>query len=141
MIVREFKKFLKGKKSNSGFNGASAKKDESNYFAGVASYQEAERYKSSDESKDESNEEYIGYNNLKYTFDKLCKMNIKVQKSNFSLLTIVISLEGERDDVIKELKETNSKQEKEIADCMARMKLMKEEIEQKIKVVGYLKDV
>ncbi|KAL5787752.1 hypothetical protein ACOSP7_004701 [Xanthoceras sorbifolium] len=127
MFVREFTKFLKGKESDNGFNGANAKKDESNCFAGVASFQEAERYSSSDESQDESEEE---------------STNIKVQKSNSSLLTIVKSLEDERDDAIKiseELKETNSKQEKEIADCMEMMKLTKEEIEQKEKSLEILR--
>ncbi|KAL5745742.1 hypothetical protein ACOSP7_026888 [Xanthoceras sorbifolium] len=123
---------------------ANAKKDVSNCFAGVASYQEAERYSSSDESEDELEDEFeaksVGYYDLKDAFDKLYKMNIKVQKSNSSLSTIVKSLKGERDDTIKELKKTNSKQEKEIADCMERMKLMKEEIEQKKEVVGDLED-
>ncbi|KAL5756632.1 hypothetical protein ACOSQ2_021378 [Xanthoceras sorbifolium] len=133
MIVKEFKKFLKRKKSNSGFNGANAKKAESNCFADVASYQEAERYNFSDESEDESKEESVGYKDIKDTFDKLYKMNIKVQKLNSSILTTVKSIEDKRDDAIKELKETNSKQEKKIMDCMERMKLMKEEIEQKEK--------
>ncbi|KAL5855039.1 hypothetical protein ACOSQ4_004841 [Xanthoceras sorbifolium] len=124
MIVSEFKMFLKGKKSNNGFNGANAKKDESNCFAGVTSYQEDERY---------NNKKSVGYSNIKDTFNKLYKMNIKVQKSTSSLLTTIKSLEGERDDAIKELKETNSKQEKKIANCMERMKLIKEEIEQKEK--------
>ncbi|KAL5751858.1 hypothetical protein ACOSQ2_022365 [Xanthoceras sorbifolium] len=131
MIVREIKMFLKGKKSNSGFNGANTKKDENNYFAGVVSYQEAETYSSSDEFEDESEAKSVGYNYLKDAFDKLYKMNIKVRKSNSSLLTTVKSLKGERDDAIKELKETNLKQEKEIADCTKMMKLMKEDIEHK----------
>ncbi|KAL5794583.1 hypothetical protein ACOSP7_003177 [Xanthoceras sorbifolium] len=113
MIVREIKMFLKGEKSNSGFNGANAKKEEKICITSVASYQEAERYNSSNESKDEfedeSKEESMSYNDLKDTFNKLYKMNVKVQKSNSSLLTTVKSLEGERDDTIKELKKTNSK--------------------------------
>ncbi|KAL5770172.1 hypothetical protein ACOSP7_014326 [Xanthoceras sorbifolium] len=137
MIVSEIKKVLKGKKSNSGFNCVNAKKDEKNCFTGVASYQEAERYNSSDESEDEfedkSKEESMNYNDLADAFEKLYKMNIKVQKSNSSLLTIVKYLEGERDDAIKGLKETNMKQDKKIAYCMERMKLMKLEIEQKDK--------
>ncbi|KAL5787868.1 hypothetical protein ACOSP7_004817 [Xanthoceras sorbifolium] len=133
MIVREIKNFLKGKKSNSGFNGANAKKDEKNYFTGVASKQEAVRYNPSDESEDESKEESMNYNDLANAFDKLYKMNIKVQKSNSSLLTTVKYLEGKRDDAIKELKETNTKQDKKIVDCIERMKLMKQEIEQKEK--------
>ncbi|KAL5855009.1 hypothetical protein ACOSQ4_004811 [Xanthoceras sorbifolium] len=108
MIEWKFKKSFNGKKSDRGFKG-------------VASFQQAERYSSSDESEDEFEAESVGYNDLKDTFDKLYKMNIKVQKSNSSLSTIVKSLEGERDDAIKELKETNSKQEKEITDCMERM--------------------
>ncbi|KAL5761000.1 hypothetical protein ACOSQ2_019838 [Xanthoceras sorbifolium] len=138
MFVRKFKKYLKGKKSNSGFNGANAKKYESNCFVGVSSYQEAERYNSSNESE----EEYVGFNDLKNTFDKLHKTNIKVQKLNSSLLTIVKSLEGEGDDKIKisiEIKEKNSKQEKEIADCMEMMKLMKKEIERKEKSLEILR--
>ncbi|KAL5790210.1 hypothetical protein ACOSQ2_005098 [Xanthoceras sorbifolium] len=133
MIVREIKKFLKGKKSNSGFNGANAKKDEKNCFTGVASKQEAVRYNPSDESEDESKEESMNYNDLANAFDKLYKMNIKVQKSNSSLLTTVKYLEGKRDDAIKELKETNTKQDKKIVDCIERIKLMKQEIEQKEK--------
>ncbi|KAL5831053.1 hypothetical protein ACOSQ3_016475 [Xanthoceras sorbifolium] len=129
MIVRGLKKFLKGKKSNSGFNGANAKKNESNCFTGVASYQKAERYSFSDEFENESEAEFIKFDDLKNYFDKLNKTNIKVLKSNSSLLTTVKSLEGKRHEAIKiseELKETNSKQEKKISDCMERMKLMKE---------------
>ncbi|KAL5768088.1 hypothetical protein ACOSQ2_014871 [Xanthoceras sorbifolium] len=138
MIVREFKKSPKGKKSDSGFKGANAKKDENNCFVGVTSYQEAERYSSSDESEDKYEDEFkaesVRFDDIKNAFDKLNKTIIKVQKSNSYLLTIVKSFKGERDNAIKiseELKETNLKQEKEIADCMERMKLMKEEIEQK----------
>ncbi|KAL5857383.1 hypothetical protein ACOSQ3_004841 [Xanthoceras sorbifolium] len=110
MIEWKFKKSFNGKKSDRGFKGANSK-----------GMKQAERYSSSDESEDEFEAESVGYNDLKDTFDKLYKMNIKVQKSNSSLSTIVKSLEGERDDAIKELKETNSKQEKEITDCMERM--------------------
>ncbi|KAL5770513.1 hypothetical protein ACOSP7_014667 [Xanthoceras sorbifolium] len=124
MIVREFKKSPKGKKSDSGFNGANAKKDENNCFVGVTSYQEAERYSSSDESEDKYEDEFkaesVRFDDIKNAFDKLNKTIIKVQKSNSYLLTIVKSFKGDKFE-----------QEKEIADCMERMKLMKEEIEQK----------